>query len=129
MTALIKLSAVAIVFICCSVFIRQYRPEYTMLLRFSAIIIIVFLLLGEAKPLLDEFNEIFSQFNISAKNLALLLKVGFVALLADFLIDTLKDAGDNSLAGIVAVAARIVIISFSVPVLKGIIIICRDLIK
>ncbi len=129
MTALIKISAVAIVFICCSVFIRQYRPEYTMLLRFSAIIIIVFLLLGEAKPLLDEFNEIFSQFNISAKNLALLLKVGFVALLADFLIDTLKDAGDNSLAGIVAVAARIVIISFSVPVLKGIIIICRDLIK
>ena len=129
MTALIKISAVAIVFICCSVFIRQYRPEYTMLLRFSAIIIIVFLLLGEAKPLLDEFNEIFSQFNISAKNLALLLKVGFVALLADFLIDTLKDAGDNSLAGIVAVAARIVIKSFSVPVLKGIIIICRDLIK
>lgn len=129
MTALIKIAAVSLVFICCAVFIRQYRPEYTMLLRFTAIVIIVFLLLDEAKPLLDEFNEIFSQFNISSKNLTLLLKVGFVAILSDFLIDTLTDAGDNSLAGIVAVASRIVIISFSVPILKGIIIICKDLMK
>lgn len=129
MTALIKIAAVTLVFICCAVFIRQYRPEYTLLLRFTAIIIIVFLLLDEAKPLFDEFNEIFAQFNISPNNLALLLKVGFVALLSDFLIDTLKDSGDSSLAGIVAVASRIVIISFSLPVLKGIIIICRDLIK
>lgn len=129
MTSLIKIAAVAVVFICCAVFIRQYRPEYTLLLRFTAIIIIVFLLLDEAKPLFDEFNEIFAQFNISSNNLALLLKVGFVALLSDFLIDTLKDSGDSSLAGIVGVASRIVIISFSLPVLKGIIIICRDLIK
>lgn len=129
MTALIKIAAVTLVFICCAVFIRQYRPEYTLLLRFTAIIIIVFLLLDEAKPLFDEFNEIFARFNISPNNLALLLKVGFVALLSDFLIDTLKDSGDSSLAGIVAVTSRIVIISFSLPVLKGIIIICRDLIK
>lgn len=129
MTSLIKIAAVAVVFICCAVFIRQYRPEYTLLLRFTAIIIIVFLLLDEAKPLFDEFNEIFAQFNISSNNLALLLKVGFVALLSDFLIDTLKDSGDSSLAGIVGVASRIVIISFSLPILKGIIIICRDLIK
>lgn len=129
MTVLIKIAAVTLVFICCSVFIRQYRSEYTMLLRFSAIIIIVFLLLDEAQPLLEEFNEIFSQFNISTNNLSLLLKVGLVALLSDFLIDTLKDSGDNSLAGIVAVASRIVIISFSLPVLKGIIMICKDLIK
>lgn len=129
MTSLIKIAAVTLIYICCAVFIRQYRPEYTMLLRFTAIIIIVFLLLDEAKPLLDEFSEIFIQFNVSTKNLTLLLKVGFVALLSDFLIDTLKDSGDNSLAVIVAVASRIVIISFSVPVLKGIILICRDLIK
>ncbi len=129
MIGLIKIASVTLVFICCAVFIRQYRPEYTMLLRFTAIIIIVFLLLDEAKPLLDEFNEIFTQFNISAKNLILLLKVGFVALLSDFLIDTLKDSGDNSLAGIVSLASRIVIISLSLPVLKGIIMICKDLIK
>lgn len=129
MTSLIKIAAVSVIFICCTVFIRQYRPEFTMLLRFTAVIIIVFLLLDEVKPLLDEFNEIFTQFNVSTENLQLLLKVGFVALLSDFLIDTLKDSGDNSLAGIVAVASKIVIISFSVPVLKGIIIICRDLIK
>lgn len=129
MTVLIKIAAVTLVFICCAVFIRQYRPEYTMLLRFSAIIIIVFLLLDEAQPLLEEFNEIFNEFNISTNNLSLLLKVGLVALLSDFLIDTLKDSGDNSLAGIVAVASRIVIISFSLPVLKGIIMICKDLIK
>lgn len=128
MSVIIKISAVTLIYICCAVFIRQYRPEYTLLLRFTAIIIIVFLLLGEAKPLLDDLNEIFSQFNISTQHLALLLKVGFIALLSDFIIDTLKDSGDNSLAGIVSVGLRIVIISFSMPVLKGIIIICKDLI-
>lgn len=129
MTVIIKITAVTLIFICCAVFIRQYRPEYTLLLRFSAIIIIVFLLLDEAQVLLKEFDYVFSQFNISVEHLTLLLKVGFVALLSDFIIDTLKDSGDNSLAGIVGVASRIVIISFSLPVLKGIIIICRDLIK
>lgn len=129
MTVLLKISAVVLIFICCAVFIRQYRPEYTMLLRFSAIIIVAFLLLQEAAPLIDEFTDIFNQFNISTNNLSLLLKVGLVAILADFLIDTLKDSGDNSLAGVVAVTSRIVIISFSLPVLKGIITICKDLIK
>ncbi len=129
MTVLLKISAVVLIFICCAVFIRQYRPEYTMLLRFSAIIIVAFLLLQETAPLIDEFTDIFNQFNISTNNLSLLLKVGLVAILADFLIDTLKDSGDNSLAGIVAVTSRIVIISFSLPVLKGIITICKDLIK
>lgn len=129
MTVLLKISAVVLIFICCAVFIRQYRPEYTMLLRFSAIIIVAFLLLQETAPLIDEFTDIFNQFSISTNNLSLLLKVGLVAILADFLIDTLKDSGDNSLAGIVAVTSRIVIISFSLPVLKGIITICKDLIK
>lgn len=129
MSIILKISAVTLIFICCAVFIRQYRPEYVLLLRFSAIIIIVFLLLGEAERFLDDLNEIFTQFNISAQHLALLLKVGLVALLSDFIIDTLKDSGDNSLAGIVAVSSRIVIISLSIPILKGIIIICSDLIK
>ncbi len=129
MSIILKISAVTLIFICCAVFIRQYRPEYVLLLRFSAIIIIVFLLLGEAEQFLEDLNEIFTQFNISAQHLALLLKVGLVALLSDFIIDTLKDSGDNSLAGIVAVSSRIVIISLSIPILKGIIIICSDLIK
>lgn len=129
MSIILKISAVTLIFICCAVFIRQYRPEYVLLLRFSAIIIIVFLLLGEAEQFLDDLNEIFTQFNISTQHLLLLLKVGLVALLSDFIIDTLKDSGDNSLAGIVAVSSRIVIISLSIPILKGIIIICSDLIK
>lgn len=129
MSIILKISAVTLIFICCAVFIRQYRPEYVLLLRFSAIIIIVFLLLGEAEQFLDDLNEIFTQFHISTQHLVLLLKVGLVALLSDFIIDTLKDSGDNSLAGIVAVSARIVIISLSIPILKGIIIICSDLIK
>ncbi len=129
MSIILKISAVTLIFICCAVFIRQYRPEYVLLLRFSAIIIIVFLLIGEAEQFLDDLNEIFIQFNISTQHLLLLLKVGLVALLSDFIIDTLKDSGDNSLAGIVAVSSRIVIISLSIPILKGIIIICSDLIK
>lgn len=129
MSIILKISAVTLIFICCAVFIRQYRPEYVLLLRFSAIIIIVFLLLGEAEQFLEDLNEIFTEFNISTQHLLLLLKVGLVALLSDFIIDTLKDSGDNSLAGIVAISSRIVIISLSIPILKGIIIICSDLIK
>lgn len=129
MSIILKISAVTLIFICCAVFIRQYRPEYVLLLRFSAIIIIVFLILGEAERFLDDLNEIFTQFHISTQHLVLLLKVGLVALLSDFIIDTLKESGDNSLAGIVAVSSRIVIISLSIPILKGIIIICSDLIK
>lgn len=129
MSIVLKISAVTLIYICCAVFIRQYRPEYILLLRFSAIIIIVFLLLSEAEQFLDDLNEIFAQFNISTQHLLLLLKVGMLSLLSDFIIDTLKDSGDNSLAGIVAISSRIVIISLSIPILKGIIIICSDLIK
>ena len=129
MTLVIKISAAALVYICCAMLIRQYRPEFVFLLRFGAVGIILFLILGEASNFIDSVKEIFTVFNISSVHLTLLLKVSFVALISDFVTETLKDSGDTSLASVVTVATRVVIISFSLPVLKSLLVICSDLIK
>lgn len=129
MSVLVKVSTVAIVYICCAIFIRQYRPEYVFLLRFSSIIVIFLLVISELETFVNDVNEVLEMINVSSSHLKLMIKVGFISLLTDFITDTLKESGDNSLSGVVSVVSKIIIISLSLPILKGLLIVCGDLIK
>ncbi len=129
MSVIIKISAVAIIYVCCAIFLKQHRPEYVFLLRVTSIALIIFMLLDEAQIFIQSVNEIFAEYNISSEHLSLLLKVSFIALVSDFIIDTLKDTGETSLAGVISVSSRVLIISLSFPILKSLLVICSNLVK
>lgn len=129
MNVLIKISAVVIVFICFSLILKSNRPEYVFLMRIFAVILIFSLMLDDIATFISDILSAFSVFSIESSHLKLLLKVSGVAVLTDFICDTLKENGDLSLAGVISVSAKFVILYMSLPMINALIIFCVKLIE
>lgn len=129
MNVLIKISAVVIVFICLSLILKSNRPEYVFLMRIFAVILIFSLMLDDIATFISDILSAFSVFSIESSHLKLLLKVSGVAVLTDFICDTLKENSDLSLAGVISVSAKFVILYMSLPMINALIIFCVKLIE
>lgn len=129
MNTLIKISAVAIVFLCFSVILKSYRPEYVFLMRIFSVVLIFSLMLGDISVFISDILTAFSVFSIDSAHIKLLLKVSGTAIITDFVCDTLKDNGDSSLAGVISVSARFLVLYMSLPIINALIIFCFKFIE
>ena len=124
MNIFLKIGFVALIYLCFSVILKSYRPEYVLLMRIFAVVLIFSLLLDDISAFISNVLSIFSVFNIKSEHIKLLLKVTGVGIVTDFIYDTLIDAGEKSLAGIVSMSSKFLIIILSLPILNGLIIFC-----
>lgn len=129
MNLLVKISAIAVTYLCFSVILKSSRPEYVFLMRIFAVILIFSLMLGDIAEFISEVLTAFSVFSIDSAHIELLLKVSGIAIVTDFVCDTLKDNGDNSLAGVVAVSAKFLILYLSLPIINSLLIFCFKFIE
>lgn len=124
MSAFLKVGLIALVYVCFSVILKTYRPEYVFLMRICTVIIIFVLLTEDVSAFISNILSAFSVFNIESEHISLLLKVTGIAIVTDFVYDTLIDSGEKSLAGVIAVTSKFLIIYLALPVLNGLIIFC-----
>ena len=52
-----------------------------------------------------------------------------ISIVTDFICDTLKDNGEASLAGVVSISAKFMILYMTLPMLNGLIIFCLQLVE
>lgn len=128
MSVLIKVAAVSLVYICLSAVLKSYRPEFVIFVRIFAISLIFSVIVDDVAVFVTDMLSAFSAFNIESAHVKLLLKVVGIAIVTDFICDTLKDSGENSLAGIVAISAKFLVIYLALPLINGLIIFCLQLI-
>lgn len=124
MSAFLKVGLITLVYVCFSVLLKTYRPEYVFLMRICTVIIIFVLLTEDVSAFISNILSAFSVFNIESEHISLLLKVTGIAIVTDFVCDTLIDSGEKSLAGVIAVTSKFLIIYLALPVLNGLIIFC-----
>lgn len=124
MNVFIKIGMIALIYLCFSSLIKSYRPEYVFLLRICTVILIFVLLLDDISGFISNILSIFSVFNIETEHINLLLKVTGVAIITDFICDTLTDSGEKSLANVVSVSSKVLIIFLTLPILNGLIVFC-----
>lgn len=129
MNTLIKIAGIALIFLCLSIILKSYRPEYVFLMRVFAVVLISSLMLEDISAFISEALTAFTVFNINSQHINLLLKVTGTAIITDFVCDTLKDNGDSSLAGVVAVSAKFIILYMSLPIINALIIFCLKFIE
>lgn len=129
MNTLLKIGAIVFVFMCLSVMLKGYRPEYTFVMRIFAVALISSVMLNDISIFISDILSSFSAFSIDSSHIKLLLKVTGIAILTDFLCDTLKDNGDSSLAGIVSVSAKFLILYMALPIINALIIFCFKFIE
>ena len=129
MNIFLKIGFVALIYLCFSVILKSYRPEYVLLMRIFAVVLIFSLLIDDISTFISNVLSIFSVFNIKSEHIKLLLKVTGVGIVTDFIYDTLIDAGEKSLAGIVSMSSKFLIIILSLPILNGLIVFCMKFVE
>ena len=129
MSVLIKASVIAMIFVCFSVILKSYRPEYVFILRICAVASIFLLMLDDISSFITNMLTAFSAFNISSVHIKLLLKSVGIAVITDFICDTLKDSGETSVAGVVALSAKFLILFMALPMINSLIIFCLKFVE
>ena len=129
MSILFKISAVAFVYVCFSTILKSQRPEYVFLIRIGAVVLIFLLIVDDIAEFITNIISAFSAFNISSAHISLLLKVVGISIVTDFVCDSLKDSGESSLASVVSISAKFMILYLSLPLLNGLIIFCLQLVE
>ena len=129
MSVLIKASVIAMIFVCFSVILKSYRPEYVFILRICTVASIFLLMLDDISSFITNMLTAFSAFNISSVHIKLLLKSVGIAVITDFICDTLKDSGETSVAGVVALSAKFLILFMALPMINSLIIFCLKFVE
>ena len=124
MSIFLKIGAIALIYMFFSVILKSYRPEYVFLMRIFTVSLIFVLLIDDFRSFISNILSVFSVFNINIEHINLLLKVTGIAIITDFICDTLIDSGEKSLAGVVSISSKFLIIFLALPILNGLILFC-----
>lgn len=93
------------------------------------IIIVLLIALNQANALMDELNGFSSLIKSSASYVKLMIKVLIITILTQILTDVCRDNGENALASMTEVSAKLIIIGLVIPIFKTIISIVLGFIK
>lgn len=129
MNIIIKISIIALVYLILSVTLKPHRPEYAFLLRICSVILIFIFIADDISTLISNIMNIFSVFNIEPLHIKLLVKVTGIAIVTDFICDNLIDQGEKTIAGVVAVSSKIIILFLAMPMLNSMIVFCLKFIE
>lgn len=117
---MIKITIFTLIALILVLFLRQYRPEYSLIAAVAAgAIIIIFLLLEVANPLLELFG-LLTSYGIEKELTAYLLKALGICIITKFATELCLDFGQSSLSGKVEMAGKVSILIISLPIIKSI---------
>lgn len=101
--------------------LKQYKPDFAVVLILAGSIVILLLLLSALSPVLEQIQELANRAGIDLAWVKLLLKALGICFLTQFAADSCRDAGQTSLASKAEMAGRIAILVLSLPMLQKII--------
>ena len=129
MITLVKIAAVGLIGAIASLQIKKHSPDLAVLTAISAGIIILVFIADYLYGVVDYLKEFFSDTGMDASILKLIVKVIVVAYAVEFASSSVKDLGESSLSEKILLAGKIIILSFSLPVIKSVFDLIVSLIK
>lgn len=103
------------------VFLRQYKPEYALLVALLASVFLLLWLLDDIIGVIGHIRSLFIQTNIPTEYLAVVFKAIGICYLTQFASELCKDFGQSALSGKVELVGKIAIFLLSLPVLQRVI--------
>ncbi|MGN0570576.1 MAG: SpoIIIAC/SpoIIIAD family protein [Candidatus Fimenecus sp.] len=105
-------------------FVKQLRPEISVLLKFAVLIAILLLVMSGIQRCAESFSEIFRLANINSAYFTVMLKMLGLCITAQIAENICKDCGETALASTVETAAKCAILLVVLPVAKELVTIC-----
>ena len=118
---ILKISTIGIVGAIFSIIIKSYKPEFSIHLVLSTVLIIFLIIISKLEIVLDFFLSISAQMKINRIYFPIILKILGVAYVADFTAQICKDSGEGAIASKVEFAGKVIIMYLALPVFLSII--------
>lgn len=115
---MLKIVVTAIVGVFLLLLVKQYRPEYTLFIRLGISGVIIFSVLKIIGDLLPEIESMLEGTGIESAYILLLTKVLGISVITQFAADTCRDSGENTIAGKVELAGKLIVLAMCLPLAK-----------
>lgn len=112
-----------------AVVLRQYRPEYAMLVSLAAGVFILARVAGEVTPVVAQIRAITQEAALPAEYVAVLFKALGICFLTQIACDTCKDAGESAISAKVELAGKVAVLVVSLPLFAQVLTVVRALLQ
>ncbi|MCR4615303.1 MAG: stage III sporulation AC/AD family protein [Clostridiales bacterium] len=113
-----KAAAVAVVTAVITLIIKQIKQEYSALVQLSGITVIAILAFSLLMQTVSDADFLLNSGDENQTVIKLMLKTVSVAAVSGIAADICRDSGSTSVAGIIELLSKLVIISMAMPVIK-----------
>ncbi len=126
---IVTIAGAAIIAAAISVLLKQYKPEYALLINLCAGIVILALVLIGAGPIIAEIKSLVTQTGTTGEYIAVLLKALGICFITQMAADVCRDSGASSIASKVETAGKIAVLLEALPLFRQILDVARSLIN
>lgn len=125
---LISIIGVTVIGAVITLFLKQYRPELSILISIAISIFVLFCCVGYIVPIFSQIKKMVSNLNINTQNIEVLLKSIGICYLAQFASEICRDAGQTSISTKVELVGKILVCAAALPLFKNLIDVIQSLI-
>ena len=124
-----KVVLIAVVACAFTVILGQHRQEYSLVVRLASVACIILLVSSSLAEIADDIIDLADGIKINNEYILLMIKAIVIAVTCHIVSDICTDTGNKAIASCVELAGRLSIMILSVPMLKTLVKIARELIK
>lgn len=125
---LVQLVGVAFVTALAAILLKQTKPELSLVVSVAGGVILLLFSVDYVKEAFSFFQELTQLTGVDSELFKILFKMLGIGYLLEFSCDILVDFGQNSLADRLALCGKIFLLLLSIPVLKDVLTLMKDLI-
>ncbi len=115
---IISVAAVAILSAILAVVIKQYKPEYAVMVSLVASAIVLIGIVSVIIPIISEVKNMMDNAAIDYKYITVLIKAVGICYITQFASDTCRDAGQTAISNKIELAGKIAICLSAIPLYK-----------
>lgn len=117
---ILKILGICLIVAVLCVLLRQYKPEYALLISALGGTMLLIFLVGQIVPAFSSLKTFLSRFGLEAFYFTVALKAVGIGYITQFIADTCRDAGQGAIASKAEFAGRSGIFLLSIPLLQKI---------
>ena len=110
------------------ILVKQYKPEFAMLVSLCSGILIFTLIMLNLSPVLEQIRSYTARASLDNEYFKVLLKSLGICYLSSIASDTCSDAGQTAIAGKIELAAKVAVVLLALPLFGKIVDYSLDLI-
>jgi stage III sporulation protein AD len=123
-----KIIAVGIATALSCIILKQSKPEIAVVVGLVGTIVILVMVIGGLQTVIDRINGIVAQTGIKTEIFASILKIVGIGYLCEFASGICRDAGSSSVADVILLGGKILILVVAIPIIEGLVSIVLEVI-